>query len=844
MNKAKKTLLVITISSLVIAACKPALFKSIKVKAEPEFKLNLGSTEFKSDDFLSAKKISELSQGNNKFINGRFFKYKKNAEDKDVKFLLHYPITDIDFDMNKNTDVLKKLEEKINKTLENKEFLVPKIDKTKANEADLSFVNDLIKDMLVIRDKQTTVPEGVSGEATLPDIPVNFGDKIKTIEFADNAELNIKIEKINASNNFTLKISKIIFTDESGANELLKREVSTLSDNLSISLKDVTFKNKMKLKLTLKSSGGTFGNNADIKIKTSITGDVKKATGLKIDERTENIPENLLPIEGEFKEAEILHGGINIKQEIPTGWEGISITPQIHTYQENGLNIPLAVGNNDLNGKKINNKKVKISGTVKIKADNATYVYHKSPKAVFKYKLNITKFTYVDFIMNKDFNPEYEEKKPVSDDLKKWVKEIKFSALKTEITINNRLPPGNDITVKISSNSFGMGESDPAYTKDFPSGQENSKTIEKLNQTVKPGEIPEFDVKVKIGFAGYDKTNNILKINNVIPDEKISLSGSATVTPDWEYAIIKPGQDGILNDKFPKEPGTKMDFSPIRKFLKPEIEIKDVNAYIYANSQVLNKKTSKMQASMYAAYTKSGSIVKEYISGDTVSSQNIEFSDKLPQEFYTHDTEKEYIGDIPKAAIQKDISKIINYAPSDLEFFYKFQLDEVKITKADTDKTKDKKMHVDLILELPLKLNVASEAEVLKLENNADILTSASKAEGSPIDEVFSSINNVKMHVEYKNEIGLQIAAEIILKNQDEKELLTKKLELIKGEGKIDFEINSEDIKKVRGENNIFSEFRLLLPKGEYAMVNGSSIKMSASVSSKLKVDKNFDVFK
>ena len=842
MNKAKKTLLVITISSLIIAACKPALFKSIKVKAEPEFKLNLGSTEFKSDDFLSAKKISELSQGNDKFINGRFFKYKKNAEDKDVKFLLHYPITDIDFDMNKNTDVLKKLEEKINKTLENKEFLVPKIDKTKANEADLSFINDLIKDMLVIPDKQTTVPEGVSGEATLPDIPVNFGDKIKTIEFADNAELNIKIEKINASNNFTLKISKVIFTDESGTNELLKREVSTLSDNLSISLKDVTFKNKMKLKLTLKSSGGTFGNNADIKIKTSITGDVKKATGLKIDERTENIPENLLPIEGEFKEAEILHGGINIKQEIPIGWENISITPQIHAEQENGLNGTFSTGTNSLNGKKMSNKSVKVNGTVKIKADNATYVYHKSPKTVFTYNLKITKFTYVDFIMNKDFNPEYEEKKPVSDDLKKWVKEIKFSALKTEVTINNRLPFGNNITVTISSNSFGMGESDPAYTKNFRAEEENSETIEKLNQIVKPDEISEFDVKVKIGFAGYK--NNIFKIKNVTPGEKISLSGSATVTPDWEYAIIKPGQDGILNDKFPKEPGTKMDFSPIRKFLKPEIEIKDVNAYIYANSQVLNKKTSKMQASMYAAYTKSGSIVKEYISGDTVSSQNIEFSDKLPQEFYTHDTEKEYIGDIPKAAIQKDISKIINYAPSDLEFFYKFQLDEVKITKADTDKTKDKKMHVDLILELPLKLNVASEAEVLKLENNADILTSTFKAEGSPIDEVFDFVKNVKMQVDYENTTGLQIAAEIILKNQDKKELLTKKLELIKGEGKIDFEINSEDIKKVRGENNIFSEFQLLLPKGEYAMVNGSSIKMSASVSSKLKVDKNFDVFK
>lgn len=841
MNKAKKTLLVITISSLIIAACKPALFKSIKVKAEPEFKLNLGSTEFKSDDFLSAKKISELSQGNNKFINGRFFKYKKNAEDKDVKFLLHYPITDIDFDMNKNTDVLKKLEEKINKTLENKEFLVPKIDKTKSNEVDLSFVNDLIKDMLVIPDKQTTVPEGVSNEATLPDIPINFGDKIKTIEFADNAELNIKIEKINASNNFTLKISKVIFTDENGTNELLKREVSTRSDNLSISLKDITFKNKMKLKLTLKSSGGTFGNNADIKIKTSITGDVKKATGLKIDERTENIPKNLLPIEGEFKEAEILHGDINIKQEIPTGWEGISITPQIRAEQEKGLNIDLAVGNNVLNGKKINNKKVNISGTVKIKADNATYVYHKSPKAVFEYNLNITKFTYVDFIMNKDFNPEYEEKKPVSDDLKNWVKEIKFSALKTEVTINNRLPPENDITVKISSNSFGMGESDPAYTKKFLAGQEKSKTIEKLNQIVKPDEISEFDVKVKIGFAGYK--NNIFKIKNVTPGEKISLSGSATVTPDWEYAIIKPGKTGILNDKFPKEQGTKMDFSPIRKFLKPEIEIKDVNAYIYANSAILKERKSKLQASMYADYTKSGSIVKEYISGDTVSSQNIEFSDKLPQEFYTHDTEKEYIGDIPKAAIEKDISKIINDAPSDLKFFYKFQLDEVKITKADTDKTEDKKMHVDLILELPIKLNVLSEAEVLKLENNADILTSASKAEGSPIDEVFSSINNVKMHVEYKNEIGLQIAAEIILKNQDQKKLLTKKLELIKGEGKIDFEISNEEVEKVRGEKNLFSEFRLLLPKGDYKF-DDSSIKMSASVSSKLKVDKNFDVFK
>ncbi|UTC63491.1 hypothetical protein E4O05_06300 [Treponema sp. OMZ 787] len=850
----KYVLAALIILAAAILSCKPAIFKGITIKAKPELRLNLGSKDFSFEEFISEKKISEMA-GNDPLLKN-LFRYKKDANDNELKFMFHYPVTDLNFNMKTNLeDNLKQFKEGLSKTLENKEFTIPEINKTQSYEVDLSPIKEKlnkISEFVTFPSFEKSIPEGdVPSTEISFDLPL--GDKFTTLKFKEGAKFNIAITTTDASPDFKVNITNInLLTQEESTTISSWTGTSTAAD-LDIG-GDKTLYNNMKLKLTIQTSGGDPAHSGTkLKVTTKITGEIKEATGLKLGEITRDIPEQTLPVGGDFQEAEIETGSINITKSpdfSKYGWENIGLNFNINAKQDGGLaeqdggiNKALTVGDNNLNGTRINNNPIKIKGKVKFTINNATYKDVEQPKLNLEFAFNIAKFNYIKVKMPDSFNPSYTYEQPIPETLKEWVREIDISALKIDLTMDNQLPPDNNIGVTISSTAFGLSES----TVTFPAVGKNTETIQKNGFTFEPAAVTsgKIDMKTKITFpGGYDQANKILTIKNVAPGQKISMGGELKLTIDWNSAKITPKTSNTLKGTFPKEGAT--DLSKIKEFTKGNMKFKDVNLYIYANSEILKGKTNKIKGKIYAEYTEEGASHSKYILGSDASDDtglsDIQFKEQLPDSFYNRDKTKPYTGELPTASITQDISEILNAAPNDLKIKYEIKLEEITIKPNDLTNTSNQKMNLDLLLEIPLKINFDKDTDILTITDN-DSLSSISQAQGDPVNEVMNAVRNIKMHIEYENRTGLQLAAKVIFKNKGGTNILEKELKMLNGNNNLTLEINAEEAEKLKKQENLLTEFKIMLPKGDYTLTNGSSLKLKAHISSKLDINKEFKIF-
>lgn len=843
MKKFNKTTLAIlaslSIFSLAMLSCRPAIFKGVKIKAEPELKLNLGSKEFNIDEILD-RRIKEFSKDNKNLKD--LFRYKTREEDKDIKFMLHKPLLNQDFNMELNMQSsLEGFQKGLTQTLSDNIFNIPKIEQEMTYEVDLSELQNKINGTLSIPSETKIIIEPQTDLSIDIPIPIDAGTNFKTIKFGDASAIEILIEKSNASPNFKVDITKLTLSKEDGTS-LSSWEGSSSTPKLDISNKDLP--PKMTLNVTVKISGGNPAyTNTILTISPSISGKVKEASGLNLGNIEQDIVYQDINIGGNFEEAKIDSGSISIKKEpdfSAYGWKNIGIKFDIKTEQESGLKINIDKENTSLKDQIINNKPIKISGKAGITITDATYVFVDEPKVNLILSFKVEKCKYIKVKMENTFKPSYTYSQPMPDTLKDWVKEIEIKALKIPITIKNRLPENNNLGIKISSKVFGLNSQ-----ADFPSSQEEiTKTIERTDFIFKPGDVQNgyIDITTEINFpGGYDENSKILTINNVEPGKEVSLGGRIKIELDWTKAKITPKTNNTFEGQFPEQGSEAVNLSKIREFTKGKIRFKDINVYLYIDSPVLDRPDTKMRGKVYASYSGKGTPQIIPILGNQTDFENIKFK-KLPESFLNRDKNKPYIGKFEDASIKPDLSKILNDAPEDLKVFYDLNLEELEVKSEDLKNAGGTKLNADLLLEIPINLEIEEDTEIIK-KDWENSLSSTSEADGDAVGEVMSAVRDITMTAEYENGTSLQVAAEIIFKNQDGKELLKKDLKLLKGNNKLELEIKTEDAQKLKDEKKLFTEFKIVLPKGTYKLEEGSAIKIKASISSKLKLDKSFKIF-
>ena len=821
--------------SLIILSCRPAMFTSIKVKTEPELKLNLGSTEFKFDKFLSDNAITKIEGMD-------LFRYKENEADTNMKFRFHHSVSDLNLDMGNNEELkLGDFQTGMGKTI-NQTFTIPKITGNQTYTID---VGKEIKDRLSFPSQSIDVqPTGLEHFVTPAPLDINFSN-IQTITFEDGATFDITINTY--SNDFTVKVTemKLLKTDNTQIKSWSEEDAAPKMDIGGIELPA-----NMKLQLKLKVSGGNTGETREISINTGVTGDVKKATGVNLDQITKNI-DHSIPFEtkfgsGEFQKGKINTGSIKLNADLPDGWSGITKTVNVTAKQNqtDGLNFTLNNDNNtdnNLANKAINNNPLKINGTVSLNVVNATYIKPDTDMKA-KFDFNITEFKEIELKMGDNFNPKHNYKHNI-DSLKDWVNLIRFKFIKINLKITNGLPAENDIKVTIGSPEFGI----PDTLKTFaPLPAEQTETVSNNDFDFKPQEHDNINVNTTIQFGDSSTDGKIIKIKNVQTEKKYFLKGNIEIDKDWEYARVNP-RGNTFTGQFPKTGEKPTDLSAIRDILKGNIKIEDANIYIYLNSEVLKKGNANLTGRIYADYTHNENTKTVDIIGTESKSEEFKFTDKLPETFYKYkkgDKKEPYIGKFPEESAKGPISEPLSDAPKDLKLKYKLKLNEVTIRnnpEFQSMKPEDKKLNIDLMMELPIKLNVLNEAEVKSIET--DSLSSTSKPEGDPINEVMSMARSVSMTADYENKTGLKLKTKIIFKNKKDEILVEKIMEITEEKGSISFELEAADMNKLKDQKDLLTEFKVILPPGNYELKQDASLKIKASISSKLKVNKTFKVF-
>lgn len=849
MIKNKKIILFGALILLILTSCKQGFFKKVRVKASPELRLNLGTREIKLSDFISEKKINEeikkMGDGLDKL---KVYEYSPKEHPQDLHYLMHFPVFDIDLNMNENFEAIKKINDGLSSGLKETEFKVPKINQSKSLNIPLDINDTILKSF----NKSGNIPlsfPSVEYEMEMPipnPIEISFEDSFSSLTFGTPASLKFSIAAEGASPSFKILITKAELKKTDGT---LISDYTGAAETAEVDLSNKTIPNKCKIYLILKTQGGEPGHSFTPKLKKEITGKIKRVEGIKLHAIEHTISTTSIELgANNFDSAEIREGNIKYSISLPSGLTGFTISPFIQISQGvGGLNCDMTAlaseQTKNLAGETINNKNIDISGKINISADGADYEYADNMNAEVKFDVNINEFRWVKLKMAEDFKLEYNYEQNIAE-IKKWVKKIEFNELSSKIKLENSLPPGNDIQIKLSSNSFGITNSVfQTFPANFITNNEMFKRENfSLDLSGLPG-ITKFDFKAEIRFpTNYDQNSNILTLNNIEGGAVYKFGGTLELKADWKEAIIKPGDAGALEDSYPNgaEP---IKFKLLNDYpgLK-NLRFKPIKGYFYLNSDIIKGSNPGLNAEMNLSmlYGKDNTGIEEPLA----SSNNINFVDKLPD--FTGTSPENY--QIPHASINIDdlkINNLIENGANQLKFKYKFKLNEVKVEKAQIEGQKNTKLRADILFDIPM---------LIKVENNIEYKTeipdilfrqeAQTNTNQDNSNEILDMVQKIELVIDYNNQIGAGLKAELVNKDWTDGGGISKfkkEINLEKGSGNIHIALTAEELKYIQENQPFKLDIKFTLPKGDYSLEKDGKLHFQAYTLLKMDVNKEFN---
>lgn len=468
----------------------------------------------------------------------------------------------------------------------------------------------------------------------------------------------------------------------------------------------------------------------------------------------------------QFVEAHVRSGEIEITAKI---FSSNNVVPLDVNYSDltvkqdgaSGLNAAFTTNTLDLSGKIVNNNNFILSGTVVIKAQDVSY--NAGDKIILSFNPTINKLDYAKLQMDEDFNPEYKHEEPVSRDLRDWVATIHFNKVSVAVSIDNRLPEGNDITVIVSSKALASDTPLPSEWSDsaiFSTGSITSQEIKKENFDFYPRKCPDdkLDFHIDVKFNGYDGDAKLLTVKNIEPGKAVSFGGSVKVTPDWDTAVIKPSNTTGASGSYPKNGKDFISLGAISDLKKKGIKFEGAIAHLYARSEYLKNESKKITGNFFASYmdTTTNERKRKDFLGKENEYAEIYFCKTLPDFSLETENGSIYSQPLPDAEIF-DISDVFELNHEKLRFEYTLQVESLTVHKADINKDADASIKACIVIELPLIVSVADEIVIEKFANDKDILNRSSKTENEQLDTGLEYLECIKLHIDYNNPLGMPI---------------------------------------------------------------------------------------
>ena len=833
------------------AACSLQPFSSVRIKAKPTVYVPLGEKSITEAEVFT--KLEETLQKNNKNI--RLYRYQPSGGDDKLRYLVHYPLQTLELDISKyfNGDPLGNGGSGDNAALSQnfeKKISVPNLQQKKDVSIDVSGINqELLNRFNTGTAIPITIPPGIAPFLShKQSVNVSFTG-FNAISFENGAKLTLSSS--SATVTYTITAATM---ESNGAS--VPGTISLDGKKIEFSLDGIIINNTVSFQLTLNLTSGS-GN---ISLGTSLEGVIEKATGVTSDTDIDvNLPAQFVPLTlpADFEKATIAEGSMKLSAQMPNEWSGITIKEKMKVVQSgaDGFSIDPSdyrpLGNTiSLENQNLNKQQLSYTPAFKVKLNNATYT--KQDSLPITLALDIKKFKEITLQNSSGFTVNREQDVP--QDMKDWVKKIKFKTVSAKIKLDNGLPAENDIKIKLSSTCFQISPAQEAIFN--PGKQEHEYKGNNGNAFVLDIEhLPKFDLKMQVILPNTTGTTFTLK--NIETGKDITLSGSIQFNPDWEEIILKAKANQTVS--FPQT--GKMDLSELTSKLKDSgIKLEEIPAYFYAGSDSGLLGSTQMNVKLTATYIKTGETTDT--SAALVDKNNVALK-ALP--VGTFPSDKIFTGAIPDAmlsikqgesGITKTLAGIMNDYPKNLQLTCTLNMGEIVIRREDYDKPENKKpkVSIDLVVDVPVGFKVASDhtlslMDMFGINMSGTDLFGRRSVHDKPFgldDQILDSLQALNVHINLKNDLSGPVPKCILrfkdgsgnaIKGDSDKPI---KKEIAAAAGEQTVKLTSSELKKLLEKYPVSPELVLELPQGSYSLKR--DFKLGASITVLAETDINYSM--
>ena len=425
------------------------------------------------------------------------------------------------------------------------------------------------------------------------------------------------------------------------------------------------------------------------------------------------------------------------------------------------------------------------------------------------------------------------------EEVKKMVEKVVFAenGLGFDLTLNSTLPEGNDVGISI--NAF---DEDLRKTKN-----DNVLSFRKTGAYDLKPENP-FSATIKVTPPGYNKGENTMTIENVLPGASYSLSGEAKIIADWKSITLKDTDAVPFEGSFPAAGAEPIDLSKFTELLPKEIAFKDIGAALFISSPIKkgNSETAGTGLSFKGNVSISGGDGNSTTLVSDKKSLNLVNPVELPAEG------KVWSGDLPTSSVDmgKGITDFLNSRPTSLNLNYSLSLGSgTTISKDSLPEDGKTSVKAEIVITLPIKLAVTKNAEfdVFALANiptDKDLFgRTEAPATNEQINDLLKMLTSLNIGIDYNNNLGVALGAKVhLLTDKDGNPTVTKDFMLEKGKNTYNLKLTGEQIKQVMEAYPFCPRVYVELPSGDVVLEREGGIDLSLGVTAVTDINYTYDL--
>ncbi len=845
---------------LALTACSSPI-SSVQVKAKPTLYASLGQYTYQMSSYVNPTKIESML-GNPTGLSIYNYTPTGATSTTPQEYLLHYPLLTVPLNFGNNLANLN-LSSLINTNIPAQSFTIPSLSNTQSVPLSLD-VNSVLRSAVNSGLSSQTATVGETGQPSPPALTVSVPLSISSFTSVTVASgaLNLTFGAVTgATSGFTLSITNIALV--SGGSTLSSTSTSvSLNTGGTASLTflaNTVLPNSFTIQMTISTSGGTLGHTDTFSVtpQLSSTFAVSAASGVNFTS-TVTIPATNFPLNAASNFVSAIIGATNggsvtvTPGSLPSGWTGFTQSTTVSISQTGGLSLNQTGAGTlilDLSNQTINANTISLSGSTIITATNASFTGLSGPTTInSSADITVNNFASVTVKPGSTFNPsttvDYNLMTSLStqqQQMWQWVNYIDFSSVGFDLSFTNNLPPGNDMSMSVVSQAFGINQ-----TQTLISGSTSTPTFVNGTTTTPYKYVPSnnygagawvIDLAVTLQPKSWNASLGELTLYNITPGSTLNFSASLTPVTTWTDASVSP-QTGGYSGTFPSS--GSYDLSSLTKYLGSNFQFTSTPADIYLSSTGLAANTiTGITAYLGAKYTYNGALTTTPLLGTSSSSPaNVTMLTSAP----TFPADGSTMTAIPQYSVQiPDISGPLNAQPKDLVLNYSLNMGAVIITPALLSGTTTPTLEADLLIPLTFQFNIPASGSTFNFNSTAgtDFFGRTSPL-STNVNNLLNQLVSMTITLNFTNTTGLTGAATL-----SDGSGFSKSLTLTTGSNSIPLTLTSADILHIINTIPFTPSLSVTLnPSGSPETVtipNGSSLTASASVTAVADINQTYN---